>query len=422
MSIAWQATLRALRRDWLNRRLPHGLVHPGYLLPRPPAAMAWRRTLWWRALGRIPGPFVLLRELTILLRWWLFLAPADCRRVAEGLARSRSDLTRDDISAIDQELLRLARRWCIPPALAVEFGLTPRARGPAADLTRHALCHLYPSETLSWHQQRRELDAHPEAAHGLLLLQDKAVWADRARALGIASPQTLARVPAGDAPRLDTWWTPARALFCKPAKGSRGIDAFAVEPLPAQPEAAVARGVDGRTTLGRSAIEERWRRAVAAQDMLVQDLVQECAALTPLAGRPGSITVRVITRRPTGQDGWTQAPAVHSATLEIPHVQPGRFWLLQIDPRDGRSTARVTPAGADAPRLPTDWALPHWDRVLRQSVLAHEAVRGLPDVAWDWIVGDQAAWLLEGNASFGWVADQTLSGPMFKTPPVAQTG
>lgn len=404
--------LRAVRRELIQRRLPHGLVGPAYLWPTSDERVQIHRALWWKHGSRWPRPLWLAAECWLWLRWVFLHAVPACRR---SHSRMASVVEREEgISRRIQGLriLKLALFWCIPPWESYRYRLY---RAPDA-----ALDYVYDAETVAYHVWRSELLGLK--ADSLQRLQDKLRLADELARVGIPVVATLAVArECREISRLEALVKEHGRVFCKTNSGNQGLGAFSVWNTP--------DGIAGQTFGGASlpdaaAVEAAWRNLLAQDTALVQPYLENHPDLAPLAYNRETITVRFISQWDTEPGEGGAACSCLSATLEVPagrtahgdtfyvilplHSETGAF-LLPESKLIAEQAVRDAVLGIQAAVLALR-RLPDWARLAALSYRAHAAFPDIRAIAWDWVPTLSGPVLLEGNTGWGTAALQARQG------------
>ncbi|TRW91953.1 sugar-transfer associated ATP-grasp domain-containing protein [Candidatus Methylobacter oryzae] len=393
---------RALRRELIQRRLPHGLVSPAYLWPSADERVQIHRALWWKHGDRWPRPLWLAAECWLWLRWVCWHAVPACRRI---LRRQASIVEREEgISCRIQGLriLKLAFFWCIPPRESYRYRLY---RVPNA-----ALDYVYEAETFAYHVWRSELLGLK--ADSLRRLQDKLRLADELAEIGIPVVATFAMAREYcEAPWLEMLVKKHGRVFCKANSGNQGRGAFLAWGTP--------DGIAGQTFSGASlpdavAVEVAWRQLLAEDSALIQPYLENHPDLAPLAYNKETITVRFISQWDADPDKGLSICRCLSATLEVPAGRTANgdtfYAILPIHPETGAfmppELSLIAEQAVRDAVFSVQYAaqvislLPNWNRLTELSCRAHAGLPDIRAIAWDWVLTPSGPVLLEGN--FGW--------------------
>lgn len=413
---------RAVRRELIQRRLPHGLVSPAYLWPTADERVHLHRALWWKQGDRWPRPLWLVAEFWLWLRWVCWHAVPACRR---SLGRMASVVEREEgISRRIQRLriLKLALFWCIPPWESYRYRLY---RAPNA-----ALDYIYDAETFAYHVWRSE--PLGLQADSLRRLQDKLRLAAELAAAGIPVVATFAVVQEYlEAPWFETQVTKHGHVFCKTNSGNRGLGAFSAWSTP--------DGIAGQTFGGASlpdteAVKVAWRsllwRSLLAQDSaLIQPYLENHPDLAPLAYNRETITVRFISQWRTDPGEDAAVCYCLSAELEVPAGRTANgdtfYAILPLHPETGaflppESRLIAEQAVRDAvlgvqSAVQALRCLPDWSRLAELSCRAHDGFPDIRAIAWDWVPTSSGPVLLEGNFGWGTAAVQVRLGGLISS-------
>lgn len=400
------------QREFLLRRLPHGLLGPAYLWPGGDMRIRLHRSIWWQNGKRLPRVLWLCAELLLWLRWVSWGAwQTSCRSVKHNCTHYAEQT---GLSKWQQlfRVLCLALGWSIPPHELYRYRLVHRPE--------RLLDYIYDHEIGAFHQWR---NPQPEAARkDNACIQDKIALAERLQALGVPvvhTPQWVARhKPQPIAPLL----TELGDCFCKTRSGNQGRGAFA-----ARYEQGSLRGqtFEGLPLPNLAAIEEAWQKLLILDDALVQPLLNNHPALAPMSLTQEAITVRYIS-----QQSRNSTIGCYSATLEVPagKTERGqtRYVILPIDAKQ----ALLQPFPdclAQTPEqrqlidnvwvlAPADHQVPFWSELVAASHLAHEQFPAIYAIAWDWVITPDGPILLEGNVGWGVSTPQILLGGLLVDP------
>lgn len=409
--------LRVVRRELIQRRLPHGLIGPAYLWPSADERVHLHRTLWWKHGDRWPRPLWLAAEFWLWLRWVCWHAVPACRR---SLRRMASVVEQEEgISRRIQRLriLKLALFWCIPPWESYRYRLY---RAPNA-----ALDYIYDAETFAYHVWRSE--PLGLQADSIKRLQDKLHLADELAEDGVPVVTTLAMAREyREAPWFEALVKKHERVFCKTNSGNRGAGAFSAW---STPEGIVGQTFGGAALPEATAVEAAWRELLAKDGALIQPYLANHPDLAPLAYNRETITVRFISqwRIDPGEDA--AACYCLSAELEVPAGRTANgdtfYAILPIHPETG---AFLPPE----PRLIAEQAvrdavlnvqaaaqalgrLPDWSHLAELSCRAHDGFPDIRAIAWDWVPAPSGPVLLEGNFGWGTAAVQARLGGLISS-------
>ncbi|MGZ5000897.1 MAG: hypothetical protein ACXV7F_11395 [Methylomonas sp.] len=408
---------RAVRRELIQRRLPHGLISPAYLWPFADERVYIHRALWWKHGEQWPRPLWLAAEVWLWLRWIFGYAVPACRR---SIRRMSTVVEREEgISRRIQGLriLKLALFWCIPPWESYRYRLY---RAPNA-----ALDYVYDAETFAYHVWRSE--PLGLKADSLRRLQDKLRLADELAATGIPVVATLA--VAREYREVPWFWelvNKHERVFCKTNSGNRGLGAFSAWTTP--------DGIAGQTFGGASlpdatAVEAAWRSLLAQDSALIQPYLENHPDLAPLAYNRETITVRFISQWDADPGKGVVVCRCLSATLEVPAGRSANgdtfYAILSLHPETGaflptKPLLIVEPAVRDAvfgvqAAAQAIRCLPDWFCLAELSCRAHAGFPDIRAIAWDWVLAPSGPVLLEGNTCWGTAAVQTRQGGLISS-------
>lgn len=385
---AWQR-LRRFQQDMQNRRLPLGMLGWRFLLPGVCPRERLHRRLWWQAPRRLPRVLWLWLETGLWLRWVCWLALPACR---QALARHGAEVVQQHGISLPRQyrqLRHLALARCWPPALYYRYQLYLPGRS--------VLDYVAPSETAAFHRWR-DGSLHPAQ---LALLADKEQSAAQLAAAGIPVARTLLTLTPG-MPDPDWQQLPCRQLFAKPRHGSRSQHCYQVQ----VDEAGQAHCAPFPHA---TADEAAWRASRQQQTLLLQPCYRPARALHGLT--QGDLTLRILTRRQSG--GFE----VTHAWLEIAVEDQTYQW----QPLSLSRGLPIAPFIHDD--MPARWqqaglaSLPHWQDAANHACHAHAVLApDLCSVAWDVMLPEEGAILLEGNSTWNVMPPQILYGGLLAPP------
>lgn len=319
-------------------------------------------------------------------------------------------------------LIRLVDRGGWPIAAALRTLVFARALGlaPGAGWRVFCDCLMSGSDPLDAHVWRSlHGGRHPlpprSAAQVLVrlgdprahdLLADKLATQWHLEARGLAFPMLDRVSPRGTVPDLAELARAAQGagLFVKPRRGHGGRDSFALT------RSGDRWHIDGRPVASEE-LRQRWTRAVASDDLLVQHRVMAAAELADLAADGRAPVLRLATAR--RRDG---AVFVHSALLGISvpgrdprHFLEGTIYVpviadtgaLARGRRLARPSVRLDRVEETGARI-AGRVLPFYAQTVALARRAMAALPPLPLVHWDWLLSDDGPVLLEGNSAANW--------------------
>ncbi len=403
---------RAVRRELIQRRLPHGLVSPAYLWPSADERVQIHRALWWKHGDRWPRPLWLAAECWLWLRWVFWHAVPACRRSLRRMAPVVEQ--EEGISRRIQGLriLKLALFWCIPPWESYRYRLY---REPDA-----ALDYAYDAETFAYHVWRSE--PLGLKADSLRRLQDKLRLADELAGYGMPVVPTLAVVKEyREISRLEELVKEHASVFCKANSGNQGRGAFFAWNIP---DGIKGQSFGGASLSDVAAVDAAWRRLLAQDSALIQPYLENHPDLAPLAYNREAITVRFISQWDVGPCEGAAACRCLNATLEVPagRTDNGKtfYAILPIHPETGvflpHEFSLIAEQAVRDAVLNIQAAtqalghLPDWSRLAELSYRAHTGFPDICAIAWDWVPTPSGPVLLEGNFSWGTAAVQARLG------------
>jgi hypothetical protein len=396
--------LNALRQTW-RRRLLYGLLSVRFLFPASNPWINLHRDLHlstsnaWRA-------FFTVANIWLALRWLMWSAWRASSAAVHNHGLAAQDAGAQSPAAQRRAILRLALLHSIPPQAWYQYQLWQ----PSKDFW----AYVYDSELPQFHQF---YNGNVKGA-GARLLADKWLFPQTAAAHGIAITPSLGQLDSGRHATLLALLQHHSAVFCKPRFGNASIGAFAVV---SHDDIVQVKLLEADIVLLGDEATEAIRNLLSGHDYVVQPLLLNHHALQVLCdqqthGFPEAISVRVLSRRQHGRVD------LFCAYLEIPRHDNGRkqHALIAVDCDDGSLRTdddnwhyrQLRQRQPQLLSVATGIVIPYWEQTRAQAQAAHALVEDINIVAWDFIVTDVGAVLLEGNVNWRVSPPQILFGPL----------
>lgn len=352
-----------------------------------------------------PKPLFYLFQLFLWLKWVGISAPF---LILKTLRNERLHHY-SNIPKSQQFRQLLQMTWCagLPPADVYRFGLIDRPQ----DHWRYVSdTHVH-----GFHTYKNKRSKATEQA--IIHLHDKIRTQDLAKSLGINTPNSFVihdflceNVSFLEYVKMHG------PVFCKSQFGARGDHAFSA--------IYNADDLHGETFSGhalpdRRAVENAAMQLSEKGHFLVQPLLQNHKIFKPASLQGHAITLRYITQL---KDGVAHPPLC--AYLEVPFPtgthKSSPHLILPINLTDGTlhqdtDFPRFTPDNKDRVKhffkcVADGSTLPFWDDIVANSHAMHIEIGALWGIAWDWIITDEGAVLLEGNSGFSLRVPQMICG------------
>lgn len=387
-------------------QLPSGLLSWRYVLPCKDKRLSLHRSFWWSNAKRQLGALGIVLDLMKYVRWLLWSAWWRSYKVVSRFGKEVA--ITNNISVLKQfwVTLRLSLNWCINPLDVYRFGLYKKP-GKSLD-------YVYDQETQAFHswQSGRRTNTN----QSLKLIQDKLLLGYKLTALGIPMPTVLHNIPSQSKKTFDYFLEGVDSVFCKTRSGNQGLGAFAAWRTSV---GWSGRSFEGQDLEGTQAVEIAWKSLLGRDEALIQTLLTNHHQLAVLTDLNEVITIRYISMHKNG------CFSCLSSTLEVPidiEAKNNRitYGVLPIEPIAGNilpwptldffSQENKTRQDKLFERVPDQSVIPHWQRLVELSHLAHQQLPDLATIAWDWVITPQGAVLLEGNAGWGTATPQILMG------------
>ncbi|MGB3919420.1 MAG: sugar-transfer associated ATP-grasp domain-containing protein [Thiothrix litoralis] len=383
----------------MARRLPFGLFSWRFLLPGQPENVRIHRQLVWQHYPIIPRPLWLLVVLFGGVRWMLFYSPYYSYRALQRQWKKVHAETGLSYWQQGWQLFGASMGHGIPPSAWYQYRLyLPDQQATCWD-------YIYDHEAGAYHAWRNQ--GRPNTAKHQALLADKWQLEQVLGASGITMAQTLYFARRGDSAFSDVLQRLSQqqgTLFCKQRTGNQARGAFLARwqagQLVIQPF--------GKALLQPPACKTFLQQRIAEADYLIQPEYRNHPALTPDHDHLPAATLRIISY--CGQDN---AITLGCAYLEWPmadgegHIHHFPLPILPLtgqvamDALAGRTvTAEQQQALETLRHRLAGKPLPCWQEAVSMVTRGHQQLLGLYAIAWDFILTEDGAVLLEGNS--GW--------------------
>ena len=392
-------------RHIIKRRLPYGLFSWRFLLPRQSESVCFHRHLTMAYLPQVPRLLFFPIMLFMGFKWALLYSPYYTFKAV----RHRGGILKDEIG------LSLHQQFWQVLTVSMGHGLAP------AEWYRYRLYQNHPQNNLWDYVYDQEVGAfhayrnrgRPHYQEHATLLADKLKFEQVLEQHGIPTTDTLAMIPQNTLNfrlQLEALVKQHGELFCKRRTGNQGRGAFRVfveeGELKFQPR--------GRSELGEGEVDNFLHYNIRQKDYLIQPNYTNHPNLKTYTENylhPAS-TVRIISRYYKGK------ALPEFAVMHWPVIDAGRqvkfYYPIAIQVGSGRlnKTSPIWPRNSlDNTQLLTlksllealsdCYSLPHWEETLLLSCAAHSLVKGVDRIAWDFILTEKQAILLEGNSGWG---------------------
>jgi len=387
-------------------QLPSGLLSWRYVLPCKDKRLSLHRSFWWSNATRQLGILGIVIDLIKYVKWPFWSAWWRSYKVVRRFGNEVAIANNIPMAKQFWVTLKLSLNWCINPLDVYRFGLY---KAP-----QKALDYVYDQETQafhSWQSGRKK-----KTSESLRLIQDKLLLDAKLTALGIPMPTIYKNLPFSANKTFEQSLDGLGPVFCKTRSGNQGLGAFAAWRTP---DGWAGRSFEGHDLSDTQAIEKAWQSLLGRDEALIQTLLINHAQLAALTDMQEVITVRYISIYKN------TSLSCLSATLEVPADQHGEskriaYVILPIEPLTGALLAwpasnyltkeNKVRSEAVFERVPAQTVVPHWQRLVELSHLAHQQLQDIATIAWDWVITPQGPVLLEGNAGWGTATPQMLMG------------
>lgn len=398
--------LTGIYKHLFQRRLPFGLFSWRFLLPKQTPSIKFHRQLMMKQLPHLPRSIFLPIALFNGLKWILIYSPYYSLRTVKYRYKNIQDKTG----------LSFWRQYRRVLMISMGHGLSPKSwyqyQMYLPENKEKLWANIYDQEAGAFHQHRNQ-NRKNYKKHAALL-GDKWLFEQTLLKHSITSAATLALIPKGISDfssQLQALIAEHGRIFCKRRTGNRGQGAFSVfvkdSRLQIQPkDEKPLSEVDGVNFLQKN---------IQKYDYLIQPDYkhhQRFAIARSGLDRPAT-TVRIISRiedkaiylehavlywqlieEETVRFHYPIAINTDSGTLDN-HLEP---W-----PRNNFKDEQLEELKHFIAML-SDKPLPFWSQALKLIRSTHPLLAGIDQIAWDFILSEERAVLLEGNSGWGGLA------------------
>lgn len=224
----------------------------------------------------------------------------------------------------------------------------------------------------------------------------------------------------GDLKSIDLYVNQCTRVFCKPTEGNQAYGAFS---LIKNADAFTIQGLGAFPKQGEDA-EKLIKKQFSKHDYLIQPCYMNHSLLKQVQmDEQGVITIRIITQH----HQETDTISLHCAYLEWPVLRNQQLYDLQFVPIvidtgllniNHRMVTEHWLDKCDAEAFEAwlqsiDLAkpLPHWEKAVENVKYAQRLLTGVYAIAWDLILTEDAAIILEGNDGWAVSVPQQINGP-----------
>ena len=404
----------ALRRKFgifyhhiIKRRLPFGLFSWRFLLPGQTESVNFHRSLVMQFYPVIPRPIWLLIVLFVGFKWMLFYGPYYSYRVVNKLGKEQREVIGQTLWQQYWRVLGVSMGLGLAPASWYQYQLYR----PKRDLWSY----VYDQELPAYHLYRNR--GRPQYEQAAALLGDKWRFEQYLLENGIPTTNTQLLMPQGVAHcrrDLEGLTQTKGRLFCKRRTGNQGKGAFSALWKEKRLQIKPLR----EKTLSNDEVDAFLRDNMSTHGYLIQPEYLHHQriddALKGLA-RP-ALTIRIISAC-SGENN--EIVNLVFAVMYWTVIENGKtrfHYPLAIDlssgtldekypvwPRENLDEVQQT-ALRYFTKLLSGETLPFWEEAVELVHKSHRLIPGVDQIAWDLILSDERAVLLEGNSGWGGLA------------------
>lgn len=399
--------LATVYQHLFKRRLPFGLFSWRFLLPNQTPTVLFHRRLVMEHFPQTPRLVFFSIVLFSGLKWAFFYSPYYTFKVVKHRGKALKEETG----------LGLWQQYFRVLSVSSGHGLAAhdwyRYRLYDLDSNKSMWDYVYEQEVGAFHHYRNR--GRPHYKEHVALLGDKHNFESLLKQHGIQTVRSLTILPQHTLDfhaQLTTLTCQYGELFCKRRTGNHGRGAFRTyieeECLGIEPR--------NKVPLPESKITTFLHENISQHDYLIQPYYKNHHRLQTITQgylNPAS-TIRIIGHCHDDQI------SLEFAVMYWPVVdneQQVRFhYPIAIEPHSGKldRVHRAWPQDSlDKTQLMSlnqlidnlnDKPLPHWSEAIKLACLAHPLLTGVDRIAWDLILTEERAVLLEGNSGWGGLA------------------
>lgn len=399
MLIQW---IQKFNQQIIQRRLPLGMFSWRFLLPKQHEQVRFHRDLVMYNFPQLPYFLRLIVVIAIGMRWMFIYSPYYSFRAVK---RQAPEITQQTGLGRWQQLIKvltLSMGHGVPPYVWYRFRLyEPKSTGREWDV-------IHEHELSSFHHFHNQ--GRPNFQRHQVLLADK--W-DLEKFLlehGVPTSSSLQLVSQGDNNFEATLkrLAPKGKLFCKRRTGNQGLGAFTINLI----ENKLMVEPLGKKVLPSHESSAYLQQQICTADYLIQPEYQHHSLLNSLNLMQPAITLRLISRCEQSTIHLDAAYLEWPVSDEAEEIITSHFpiavdvkagFLQQYDLSNPWISSLSTEQHQALDKLINRFEslhLPHWEEAAKLVEQAHPHLSGIYRIAWDFILTDDHAVLLEGNT--GW--------------------
>lgn len=392
--------ISSIKRYLLSRKQALGLFSWRFLLPGQPPSVVFHRKLVMKQLPQIPRPVLLLAVLWIGFRWMFVYSPYYTFHAVKYYGSRTKKVSGLSLMQQYYKALSASMGHGLCPYSWYKFHLYKNDSGGMGLWN-----HIYNQEVAAFHAFRNYKRLHHKKHTALL--SDKYHFEQYLSEHELASASSIRKVLKGDLnfhSYLKEMVRDHGAIFCKPRSGCGGFGAFGAFHKNDQLKIHPLK----MATLPDAEITQYLADRIQSSDYLIQPAYTNHHSLRLYCR--SIMTIRII----TAYDEQEIYPELaiffwpimngHKVRFHYPiaiELQSGRLGKsLPEWPRDGFTTEELKELEGFLDVFQNQ-PLPFWPEALQQALAAHKLFSGVDQVAWDLILSEDQAVLLEGNSCWG---------------------
>lgn len=397
--------ITAIYRHLISRRVPFGLFSWRFLLPKQSPAIRFHRRLIAEHFPQLPLLIFFPIIIFTGLRWAVFYSPYYTFKVVKN--RGKNFEQRTGLSLWQQywQILVMSAAHGLFPSDWYKFQLYNKKK--------NMWNFVYTQETGSFHRYRNR--GRPYYQEHTALLGDKFKFETLMKEQGIRTAESLLFLPKNTSDFYDqliNLTTQHGELFCKRQTGNQGRGAFYFSLQKRHLQVTPHNGVILPLEEAHSFLEKN----TSQYSYLIQPHYKAHRSLRDLSRKhqSHSCTIRIISHCHESQIhlefavlNWPVIDNEQNVKFYYPiAVEPYSGKLdktHQAWPRDNLNSQQLAALNELFERF-SDTPLPHWSESTRLTRTAHSLLKGVDKIAWDFILTEDRAVLLEGNSSWGGLA------------------
>lgn len=397
--------LQTVYRHLVQRRLPYGLFSWRFFLPNQPTALKFHRRLVMFYLPKLPRALFLPVALFSGFRWMFIYSPFETFKVVKHLGETTQEKTGLTFWQQYRQVLALSMGHGVSPVSWYQYQMY------RTENRENLWNNIYEQEVPAFHFYRNH--KRPQNREHTALLGDKWRFEQFFLQQRIETAGTLAKIKRDNSDfrsQLEEMILQHGQLFCKRRTGNRGRGAFSAF----LQESQLQIRPRGRSLLPVEKITAFLKKHNQQHDYLIQPNYKNHQSLRKTMSRHDSVrppvTVRIVSRI-QGSDVIPEFATLYWQVMSADKVN--FYYPIAVKPVSGELDSDCKPWPRDEIegiqihelkafiKMQFGKSLPFWTQALKLVHRLHLQLSGVDMIAWDFILSESQAVLLEGNSGWG---------------------